>query len=169
MSSCPSPVPWLTTSSTTAGSLSPIQPGFDGASITSVDNLCQYFTTLIKKFLMSNVYSSASRLKAPCPVTTYLCEKSLLLFLVGSLLFSRLRNPRLNNSNSSVCFHKRGAPVLKSFMWLLSGPALTDPCLSCARGPRTGHSIQVGVSQEQSRGIESPPSIAGHNPFYPVQ
>jgi len=65
---------------------------------------------------------------------------------------------RLNSSNSLSLFSKRGSPALGLFFWPSSGPAPTVPCVFCAEGSRAGHRTPGGVSPEQSRGTESPPS-----------
>jgi len=54
--------------------------------------------------------------------------------------------------------HRRDAPAPRSFLWPSSGPAPTGPCLSCAEGSRAGRRTPGGVSPEQSRRAESPPS-----------
>ncbi|XP_065717538.1 CMP-N-acetylneuraminate-poly-alpha-2,8-sialyltransferase isoform X1 [Patagioenas fasciata] len=70
-----------------------------------------------------------------------------------SLLFSRLINP-----NSLSLSSQQSCSVLSSFSWPSSGPSPTDPCISCAEGSRAGCRTPGGVSPEQNRGPESPPS-----------
>lgn len=113
---------------------------------------------------MSNVYLSSFRLKAPCPVTTHPCEKSLFLFLVGSLLFSRLKNPNffgLSPQERCSC----SQIIFVARLWTCSHRPMSFLCW----GPQNWTQHSGGVSQEQSRGAEPPPSIAGHNPFLAVQ
>jgi len=68
-----------------------------------------------------------------------------------------LPSPDWRAPGLSACPHRGGAPALWSSSWS-SGHTPTTPCPSCVGGSRTGRSTPGGVSQEQSRGAESPPS-----------
>ena len=62
--------------------------------------------------------------------------------------------------------YRSAVPALWSFLWPSSGPAPTGPCLSCAGGSRAGCKTPAGVSQVQSRGVESPPSTCWPHCFW---
>ena len=76
----------------------------------------------------------------------------------NSLLFFLLVSSRVHNNLVEVnFFFYQGfcGPVTVSHT---SGPPLTAACPPCAGDPRTGCSTPGGVSQEQNRRGESPPS-----------
>jgi len=74
-----------------------------------------------------------------------------------SLLFPRLTSPSCPSlpSQQSV-----SSPQI--IAGASSGPSPPAPGLSCAEGSRAGHRTPGGVSPEQSRGAESPPSPCAH-------
>jgi len=100
----------------------------------------------------------------PCPIATCPCKMSLSSSLVGPFRKAALRSPwslqfsRLNSPNSlSLSSQQRDSSSRIIFM-ASPGPAPTGPCLSCAEGSRAGRRTPSGVSPEQNRGAESPPS-----------
>ena len=130
-------------------------------------NLFQCLITLIIKnfFLISNL-NLPSRSWKPLPLVLSLqaLVKSLSVFLISPLYittghnkFSLESSPGWETPTLSAFLHTRVGPSLWSFLWPSSGPTLTNPCLSCTWDPRAGHWTPGGVSQEQSRGAESPP------------
>ena len=122
----------------------------DGASTTSLGNLCQCFTTLSVKnfFLISSLNLPSFGLK-PSPLV--LSQQALLKDLSPSflkapikywkaplrsplvLLFPRLTSPR----SPSLSSQQRGSSP-RVIAGASSGPAPTAPALSCAEGSRAG-------------------------------
>ena len=144
----------------------------DGISTASLGNPFQCPSSLtVKKFPpYAQSKPTLFQLKnvAPCPVITGRGKTSLPIFLISPLHILKGCNkvslePSLHQAPNSLSLssqHRDSSPQIVPVA--SSGPAPTGPCLYCTEGSRAGCRTPRGISPEQGRGAESPPS-----PFCP--